>query len=100
MRFQDELDARNIPYCEITPHQIRIRGELDIWLKRGKWHDIVMNERGQCSDSLIDFVENFFKHGREQVVNQEAAVDFLVRTGWDEKEARKEVKKAQDNELA
>ena len=93
MSLQERLKAERIPYVEMTPWQIRIDGELDIWPKRGKWHDIVTGERGQCDTDLIAFVKLFFTTDREKKVSEVAFIDTLMNIGWSREDAEAEAKR-------
>ena len=93
MRLQERLAAEKIPFTEMTPWQIRVDGELDVWPKRGKWHDIVTGERGQCTTDLIEFIKDFFTTDRERRVNEVVFVTRLVDIGWTKDDAEAEARK-------
>lgn len=54
----EELQNCGVRFVYLTPYQIRIENELDIYPKKKRWHDLRSKKRGGYKE-LVPFVRHF-----------------------------------------
>lgn len=51
----EKLREMGFEVKQLSPYHFRVNGEFDFWLPRGKWHDLVLGDRGRKPLDQISF---------------------------------------------
>lgn len=85
----EKLRKMGLDVRAFTTYHFRVEGQIDFWLPRGRWHDLVLGDRGQ---KPLDQIPYFIKARLEQrpaEVPKEIFVERLVEIGYSKEEAEK-----------
>jgi len=74
---------------QFTECHFRVADQIDFWLPRGKWHDLVTNERGQKPLDQIPFwIDQRLRSRTPEQLEKQQFIVNLLDIGWRKEDAK------------